>query len=183
MARRQCHLLDLARIPRSDNVPPAVRIFFDLRDDCVNLIDAATVGGAPVRPLRAVNASQAAILVRPFVPDGHAVVVKVFDVRVAAQKPEQFINDGLGVDLLRGEQRKRFAQRTTDLRAEDGIRARAGAVGLEPAVFEDVPQQIEILNHRGKNLTTKSAKDTKRNLTKGKMTNENGFLPCWEFRR
>ena len=43
------------------------------------------------------------------------------------------------------------------------IRARAGAVGLELAVFEDVPQQIEVLNHRGENLTTKDTKDTKRN--------------------
>jgi hypothetical protein len=54
------------------------------------------------------------------------------------------------VDLFRCEQRKRFAQRTTDLRAENGKRARARAVGLEFSVFEDVPQQIEVLNHRRK---------------------------------
>jgi hypothetical protein len=36
------------------------------------------------------------------------------------------------------------------LRAENGKRARAGAVGLELAVIEDVPEQIEVLNHRGK---------------------------------
>jgi hypothetical protein len=44
------------------------------------------------------------------------------------------------------------------LRAEQGISAGAGAVGLELAVFEDMPEQIEVLNHLGKNLTTKRAK-------------------------
>jgi hypothetical protein len=63
------------------------------------------------------------------------------------------------VNLLRGKQRKRFAQRTADLRAENGKRARAGAVGLELSVFADVPEQIEVLNHRGKNLTTKRARE------------------------
>jgi hypothetical protein len=90
-------------------------------------------------------------------PNRHAMLVEPFHVRVAAQKPEQLVNDGFGVDLLRGEQRKRFAQRTPDLRAEDGKRAGASAVGLELAVVKDVPQQIEVLNHRGKNLTTKHA--------------------------
>ena len=50
---------------------------------------------APVAPLRAIDAAQVAVLVRPFVPDRHAVVVETFDVRVAAQKPEQFVDDGL----------------------------------------------------------------------------------------
>jgi hypothetical protein len=45
------------------------------------------------------------------------------------------------------------------LRAENGKRARAGAVGLELAVIEDVPEQIEVLNHRGKNLTTNRARE------------------------
>ena len=61
---------------------------------------------------------------------------------------------------------KTLAQVEPRLRAEHGIRAGAGAVGLEFAVFQDVPQQIEVLNHRGKNLTTKHAKDTKRNNPK-----------------
>ena len=164
MARRQRHQFDLAWIPRSDDVSPAVGIFFDLRDDLVNLVDRAAVGGAPVAPLRAINAAQIAVLVRPFIPDRHATFVEIFDVGVAAQKPEQFVNDGLGVDLLRGEQRKRFAQTDNALRAEHGERARAGAVGLGLSVLEDVPQQIEVLSHRGENLTTKHTKDTKRNL-------------------
>ena len=65
------------------------------------------------------------------------------------------------VKFFRCENGKILAQIKPRLRAEHGIRAGAGAVGLELAVFEDVPQQIEVLNHRGKNLTTKHTKDTK----------------------
>jgi hypothetical protein len=83
------------------------------------------------------------------------VRVQPLDVRVSAQKPEQLVNDGFGVNLFGGEQWKRVAQRAADLRAEQGKRAGASAVGLEPAVFVDVPEQIKVLNHRGKNLTTK----------------------------
>jgi hypothetical protein len=31
-------------------------------------------------------------------------------------------------------------------------------------MLQNLPQQIEVLNHRGENLTTKHTKDTKRNL-------------------
>ena len=55
------------------------------------------------------------------------------------------------------------------LRAEHGIRAGAGAVGLEFSVFQNVPQQIKVLNHRGENLTTKHTKHTKRNLAAKKI--------------
>ena len=151
MAGRERHLLDLAWIPGRDDVPARVGIFFDLRDDGVNLVDGAAVGRAPVAPLRAINAAEAAgFLVRPFVPNRHLVVVQIFYVRVAAQKPEQFVNDGAQVQLFGGEHGKIVAQIKPRLRAEHGISAGAGAVGLELAVFEHVPQQIEVLNHRGK---------------------------------
>ena len=58
------------------------------------------------------------------------MIVEPFDVRVAAQKPEQLVDDGLGVNLFRGEQRKRIAQRTADLRAENRKCARARAVDV-----------------------------------------------------
>ena len=161
VARRQRHLSDFTRIPRADDVPPAVGILFDLLDDLVNLIEGASVGRAPVAPLRAIDAAQAAVLVRPFVPNRHAVLVEIFDVGVAAQEPEQFVNDGFGMDFLGREQREIVSQVKPRLSAKHGIRAGARAVGLELAVFEDVPQQIEVLNHRGENLTTKDTKDEK----------------------
>ncbi len=61
-----------------DDEPAAVGILFDLRDHVINLVDAAAVGGAPVRPLRAIDAAEVAVGVRPFVPDGHAVRVERF---------------------------------------------------------------------------------------------------------
>src|SRR5471032_2237872 len=39
-----------------------------------------------------------------------------------------------------------------------------GKVKRTKAIFRDVPEQIEVLNHRGKSLTTKDTKDTKKDL-------------------
>ena len=159
VAWRQRHLSDFARIPRADNEPAAVGIFFDLFDDLFNLVYRAPIRRAPVAPLRAINTAEIAVLVRPFVPNRHAVLVEIFDVRVAAQKPEQLVDDGFEVNLLGRDERETVLQGKTHLRAEHGIRARAGAVGLGFSVLQNVSQQIEILNHRGENLTTKSAKE------------------------
>ena len=162
MARRQRHGSDFARIPGTDNEAPAVGVFFDLGDDIVNLVDAPAIGRAPVGPLRTIHAAQiAGFFVGPFIPDAHAVVVEPFDVGIAAQEPEQFINDRLGMHLLGGEQREGVAQRKPDLRAKERVRAGAGAVGLELAVFHDVSQQIEVLNHAGKTLTARRGKGKK----------------------
>jgi hypothetical protein len=97
------------------------------------------------------------------------MVVEVFDIRVAAQEPEQFVDDGFEVQFFRGEHRKTLAQIEPRLRTEYGISARARAVGLKFAMFKDLPQQIEVLNHSGKNLTAECAKYTKRNLSAGKI--------------
>jgi len=51
------------------------------------------------------------------------------------------------VQFLGGKDGKIPAQIESRLRAENGIRAGAGAVGFELAVFQHVPQQIEVLNH------------------------------------
>jgi hypothetical protein len=71
------------------------------------------------------------------------------------------------MDLLRREQREIFSQIEPRLCAKHGKRAGARAVGLGLSVLQNVPQQIEVLNHRGENLTTKHTKDTKRNFSHG----------------
>jgi hypothetical protein len=111
----------------------------------------------PVAPLLAIDRTQIAVFIRPFVPDAHLVFLQIADIPVAAQKPQQFVNDRAQMQLLGGEHWEIFPQIKPGLRAKHGIRARARAVGLELSVIEDVPQQIEVLNHRGKNLTTKRA--------------------------
>jgi hypothetical protein len=41
-----------------------------------------------------VNGTEVAVLIRPFVPDGDFVVLKIFDVGVALQEPQQLIASG-----------------------------------------------------------------------------------------
>ena len=65
----------------------------------------------------------------------------------AAQEPEQLVDDGFEMQLLGGDQRKAVGQIEAHLVAEDRARARAGAVALFHALFEDQFHQIEILAH------------------------------------
>ena len=76
------------------------------------------------------------------------MIVQPFHIRVAAEEPEQFVEDGLGVELLRGQQREAIAERKTCLCAEDRVSARPGAVGLELALLQDEPEQLVILINR-----------------------------------
>ena len=46
-----------------------------------------------------------------------------------------------------GEQREAVRKRETGLRAEDGVRAGAGAVAFELALFEHEPEQLMVLDH------------------------------------
>ena len=146
----QRHLLDLGRIPRAHDQSPAGRIFFDLCDHIVDLIDANAVPAMPIPPLRAVNASELAFSVRPFVPDRDAVLVQIFNVRVAAQKPEQLVNDRFDVQLLCRQQRKSrtiWPQIETRLRAEDRQGAGASAIGARLTFFEHQSKKVMILPH------------------------------------
>jgi hypothetical protein len=106
------------------------------------------VPGRPGAPLVAVDGAEIALLVGPFVPDGDAVVLQVLDVGVAPQEPEQFVDDGLEVDLLGGEQGKALAQVEAHLVAEYREGAGAGAVVLAGAVGHDVTQEVEVLPHQ-----------------------------------
>ena len=97
--------------------------------------------------MRAVNAAEIALLVGPLVPDGDAVFVQVAHVGVAAQKPEQLVDDRFEMEFLRGEQRKSLPQIETRLRAEDGNGPGPGAIHARLALFEHQPKQIVILAH------------------------------------
>src|ERR1700677_1602300 len=142
VAGRQRHLVDLGGIPRRDDVPAAVGLFLDLLDDLGDLVDRCAVQRAPVAPLRAVDAAEIAVLVGPFVPDGNAALLQPADVGFSAQKPEQLVDKRLEMDLLGCDEREGLAKRVARLRAEDGERARAGAVGLGPALLKDEPEKI-----------------------------------------
>src|SRR5262249_27697608 len=116
----------------------------------VDLIDADAVPSAPIPPLRAVNAAEISFFVRPLVPNRHAMFVEKFDVRVAAQKPEQLVDDRFDVEVLGCEQRKSRTARSqieSRLGAEDRQRAGAGAVIARLTFFQDEPEKIVILPH------------------------------------
>src|SRR6185436_10812015 len=100
---------------------------------------------SPVPPLVAVHRAELAVLVRPFVPDRHAALLQPAHVGVAAQEPEQLVEDRLHVQLLGGEQRKALAQVEAQLPAEHRLRAGAGAVGLARAALEHFGQELEVL--------------------------------------
>ena len=63
VARRERHLAQLAHIPCANDVPTAVGILLNLRDDLVNLVDGAAIGRAPVAPLRAIDTTESLMAV------------------------------------------------------------------------------------------------------------------------
>src|SRR5439155_14783278 len=93
-------------IPRAHYQTAAWRICFDLRDQIVDLIDPHAVCAAPVAPLRPIDATKIAGFISPLVPDGHTVFVEITNIRVAAQKPEQLVNDRFDVQLFCCEERE-----------------------------------------------------------------------------
>jgi hypothetical protein len=65
------------------------------------------------------------------------MLVEEPDVGVATEKPKQFEDDGLEVELLGGEQREALGERKTRLGAEDSEGSSAGAVVARFAVLQD----------------------------------------------
>ena len=122
----------------------APQVFDQTRD----LIVVPPVRPLPRAPLPAVDRTELAVRVRPFVPDTNAVLPQVRGVGVAAQEPEQLVHDRADVELLGGEEREALAQVEAELVAEHAARSDAGTVGLVDAVLQDVAQEIEVSLHR-----------------------------------
>src|SRR5262245_23436856 len=95
----------------------------------------------------AIDRAEVAALVGPFVPDGDAVIVEIFDVGVASQEPEQLVDDRLHVQLLGRDQRKALGEVEAHLMAEHRQRAGAGAIALLRPVGDNPLHQVVILMH------------------------------------
>ena len=147
MTGRQRHLLQLADVPGADDQAPALRIPFYLGDDAIDLINHRAVAAAPPNPLRAIDGAEIAALVRPFVPDRHSFFVERTHVCVAAQKPEQLMDNRFQMQLLRCQERKSFPQIEPRLRPEDRERSGPGAIFARRAVVENKPEKIVVLAH------------------------------------
>ena len=145
MTRRQRHLVDVGRIPRAHDQPPRIRIAPDHVDDIGDLVDASPIRRRPGAPLRSIDRAEIAVGVGPFVPDRNAVVFEIFDVGVAFEEPQQFVDDRFQRQLLGGQHRKAGRQIEAHLVAEDRQRPGAGAVGFLHAVAEDPFEQVVIL--------------------------------------
>ena len=95
----------------------------------------------------AVDGSEFAVVVGPFVPDGDAVLVEVVEIGFAADEPEQFVDDAASVDFFGGEEWEAAGEVEADLMAEGGDSAGAGAVGFVGAVLEDVAEEVVVWGH------------------------------------
>src|SRR5204863_3245091 len=130
---------------RTHDQSPTLGISFYLRNDAVDLVDDRAIASAPADPLRAVNWSELAAFIRPFIPDRHPFFIERAHVGVASEEPEQFVDDRLEMELLRGQQRKSFPQIEASLGSENGERSRAGSVFTRRALLQDQPKKIVIL--------------------------------------
>ena len=108
MARGESHFLYFRHIPCAHYHSAAVWGGFDLLQHIADLVYGAAVVIRPRTPLMTVDWAQLAILVCPFIPYAHTVLLQVFDVGVALQKPSSFVYDGFQVQLFCRQQRETF---------------------------------------------------------------------------
>ena len=147
VTRWQRHPVHLGHVPCRHNHTSGVRVMLDLIKHILYLVDGAPVIVGPRTPLVPIHRTQLAILVGPFVPYSHPVFLQVVHIRVALQKPQQFIDDRLQVQLLRRQQREALFQVKPHLVSEYALRARPCAVTLLHPFAEYPLQQIQILFH------------------------------------
>ena len=111
-----------------------------------DLIDVSAIRSGPGAPLYPVYRSEVTRFgVGPFVPDGDTALLQPPCIAVAAEEPQQLIDDAFQMQLLGGDQRKAFIQVKTHLIAEDAFSACAGAIGLENAMFVHMAHEVFIL--------------------------------------
>ena len=81
----------------------------------------------------AVDRTEFAVLVGPFVPYPYAVFLKIFNVGVALKEPQKLVDDRLQMQFLGRKKRKTVVKIKAHLIAEDAYGARPRAVVLHNA--------------------------------------------------
>ena len=76
VARRQCHIRHVGRVPGRDDHPAAVGIGLDRLDNFRNLVDRVPVRRRPRAPLAAINRTEITIFIGPIIPDRDAVLLR-----------------------------------------------------------------------------------------------------------
>lgn len=97
---------------------PTVGISPERIDNVVDLVDGATVPGRPRGPLFAIHGTELPVRRGPFIPNGHAVLIKPGDIRITTQEPNQLVRDAFEMQSLGRQQRKTVRQVVTKLPAE-----------------------------------------------------------------
>ena len=85
--------------------------------------------------------------ISPFIPNAHTPLLQPMCIGVAAQKPQQLVDDALQVDLLRREKRETVLKIEAHLVSEDADGAGAGAIALLNTLVQYALQQVKILLH------------------------------------
>ncbi len=138
MAGRERHPVEFTDVPRAHEDAAGVRVVAQQVDGARDLVDVPAVGRRPGPPLASVHRAEFALPVRPLVPDRYALFLERVHVGLAAQEPQQFLDHGLDVHAFRRDQRKARGQVETQLPAEHGQGAGAGAVRLARAALAHV---------------------------------------------
>lgn len=83
----------------------------------------------------------------------HTLLGERIVVGVAAQEPEQLLDNSLEEDALRGDQGESLGQIEPNLTSEDADRTDSGAVIFEGAILANIPQEVLIccVNHLNSN--------------------------------
>ena len=89
-----------------------------------------------------IDRTQFTVLIGPFVPNPHTVVLQVFHVCVAIQEPQQFVYDRLQMQFFCCKQRETVLQVEAHLVSEDAYRTSASAVALLCALRHDAVEQV-----------------------------------------
>src|SRR3954451_11161242 len=145
MARRQRHALDVRRIPGAYDVAAGIGLLPQGFQYLGDLVYLPAFRRAPVAPLVAVDRPELSHRVGPLVPDRHASLLQPLHIGVAAQEPQQLVDDGFEMQLFRRQQREGGLEPEAQLPAEHRQRAGPGAVALARAVGKHFGEQVEIL--------------------------------------
>ena len=152
VAGREGHLADLCGIPCGNYDPAGVRIVLYKVQGIGYLVDGSSVRGGPGPPLMAVNRAEVSVLISPFVPNRHSMVLQVLDVCVPGKEPKKLVDYGFKMDLLRRQERKALAQVEPHLMAENALCPDSGAVMADDTFSADPLQKVKILFHRAISL-------------------------------
>ncbi len=147
VARGQGHLVHVGDVPGTYQVSSAVGLGLDLVDQVFDLVDLPAFSVRPMSPLIAIDRSQIAVFIRPFVPDGYAVFLQPGDVAFPPEKPQQLDDDGAEVQFFGRDHREALGEIKPHLMSENAGRSGAGPVGFLYSFMENSSHQVVILLH------------------------------------